>query len=226
MTPGTVRRVSSATVIGLLLVVAGADFATDRFEPPHAGLALKGLFLCGLLLWAHRAIGLSWEELGLARSSVRDGARTGLIAALCVASVIALLIALPATRSSFEPGSVLHASATERVLRPLVVIPLGTAVFEETIFRGVLLGVLLRRSSRTKAVVISSVAFGLWHLVPLNVDSGRRAVAALGVVAVTTAAGVLFAWLRLRSGSLLAPILAHVATNSFAYVAAVIVVKG
>jgi membrane protease YdiL (CAAX protease family) len=36
----------------------------------------------------------------------------------------------------------------------------------------------------------------------------------------TAAAGVLFSWLRLRSGSLLAPGLLHVATNSMGTLAA------
>jgi uncharacterized protein len=35
----------------------------------------------------------------------------------------------------------------------------------------------------------------------------------------TAAAGYLFAWLRLRSRSLLAPILAHAATNASAHLA-------
>jgi membrane protease YdiL (CAAX protease family) len=34
-----------------------------------------------------------------------------------------------------------------------------------------------------------------------------------GAVAVTFAGGLVFAWLRLRSRSLLAPVLAHAATN-------------
>ena len=33
---------------------------------------------------------------------------------------------------------------------------------------------------------------------------------------------MVFAWLRLRSGSLVAPIFAHIATNSFAYVGALV----
>jgi membrane protease YdiL (CAAX protease family) len=35
----------------------------------------------------------------------------------------------------------------------------------------------------------------------------------LGAIAVTFAAGLVFCWLRLRSRSLVAPLLAHVATN-------------
>ena len=52
----------------------------------------------------------------------------------------------------------------------------------------------------------------------------KLAIAAIGVVvgtlAVTTVAGAAFGWLRLRSGSVIAPMMAHLATNSFAYVAA------
>jgi membrane protease YdiL (CAAX protease family) len=38
----------------------------------------------------------------------------------------------------------------------------------------------------------------------------------LGAVLVTACAGLVFCWLRLRSGSLVAPILAHAATNGLA----------
>ena len=50
-----------------------------------------------------------------------------------------------------------------------------------------------------------------------SAGSGRRArlaVAVAGTVLFTTAAGVLFAELRRRSGSLLAPMLLHWATNA------------
>ena len=38
----------------------------------------------------------------------------------------------------------------------------------------------------------------------------------LGSVAVTFAAGLIFCWLRLRSRSLIAPVVAHFATNGLA----------
>ena len=57
-------------------------------------------------------------------------------------------------------------------------------------------------------------------------SAGRRRSAAgqvalvVGAVVVTFLAGLGFAWLRLRSRSLVAPVLAHVATNGLALVAA------
>ena len=49
--------------------------------------------------------------------------------------------------------------------------------------------------------------------------AGRVALVA-GAVVVTFLAGLVFAWLRLRSRSLVAPVLADVATNGLALVAA------
>jgi uncharacterized protein len=39
-------------------------------------------------------------------------------------------------------------------------------------------------------------------------------------VAASALAGVVFCWLRLRSGSLVAPVMLHTATNSLAYATA------
>ena len=49
----------------------------------------------------------------------------------------------------------------------------------------------------------------------------RRTLAFWQFAAFTTFAGVIFAALRLWSGSLLAPMGAHLASNSFAYVGAI-----
>jgi uncharacterized protein len=219
--------VTTRTVVGLLVAIAATDLLTTRLEPPHSDAILKILIVAGFLTWARGFAGLSWEELGLARSDAGAGLRLGAAAALIIAAGIAVLVAVPATRSYFQSNRVAGDSGAQRVLEPLVWIPLGTVVFEEVIFRGVLLGVLMRSGSRLRAVVVTSVAFGFWHLPPALTDArGHDAISAFGVVAgtiaITTVAGVLFARLRLRSRSLVAPMLGHVATNSFAYVGALI----
>jgi CAAX protease family protein len=77
------------------------------------------------------------------------------------------------------------------------------------------------------ATLVSSGLFGLWHVLAalgggaVNtaiaglVGGGAAGTAARVVVTVlfTSAAGVVLCWLRLRSGSLLAPILAHWTVN-------------
>jgi uncharacterized protein len=110
-------------------------------------------------------------------------------------------------------------------------IPLATAIAEELTFRGALLG-LARRRSPAAAVGWISLLFGASHALPTlqhyegNPASGLvadprkgRWVAVLVATLSTAGAGCLFAWLRLRSRSLLAPILAHAASNASAYLA-------
>jgi membrane protease YdiL (CAAX protease family) len=104
-----------------------------------------------------------------------------------------------------------------------------TAIPEELAFRGVLLGSALRLWSPLRASLITSALFGLWHIAPtLHTMSDNRAVSGLaasvggqvlvvfGSIAVTSIAGLAFCWLRLRSRSLIAPIMAHIATNGLA----------
>jgi membrane protease YdiL (CAAX protease family) len=196
------------------------------FAPEDAKVPLKLAIAAGFVAWARWSASLSWDELGLARAHVRPGLRLGAWALLAIGVVIAVLVAVPGSRSYFDVRSVAADSTAQRVLQPLLFIPLGTVVFEEVIFRGVLLGVAQRVWSRTTALVVTSACFGLWHLPPALRDaSDKSAAGAVGVVvgtiAVTTIAGAAFGWLRLRSGSLIAPMMAHLATNSFAYAAAV-----
>ena len=215
------------TLVGLLIAIAASDLVTTRLEPPHSDAILKVAIVAGFLTWARASAGLSWRELGLARADAGAGLRLGAAAALIIAAGIAVLVAVPASRSYFQVHHVAVDSGAQRVLEPLVFIPLGTVVYEEVIFRGVLLGAMLRSGSRTRAIIVTSVAFGLWHVPPALTDArGHTAFGALGVVAgtiaITTLAGVLFAWLRLRSRSVVAPMLGHIGTDSFAYIGALV----
>lgn len=116
------------------------------------------------------------------------------------------------------------------LLRALIVIPIGTVLVEELAFRGVLLGLLDRVTSPGRALVASAVVFGLWHLLPVwrgggagelgDADGAGRFGAVAATFVATFVAGLAFGWLRQRSASLLAPIAAHIATNSVVFVAA------
>jgi membrane protease YdiL (CAAX protease family) len=218
----------SRTVIGLVVAIAVTDVFANVVLPDEAKLPVKLGIAAAYLAWARRAAGLSWRELGLGRAEAGSGLRLGALAAVVVAGVV--LVLLLVSQSSFEDGSVARDSTSVRVLEPLVLIPLGTVLFEELLFRGVLLGVLLRWTKQGYAVGVSAIVFGLWHLPPALHDArGDGFAGGLGVVVgtitFTTFAGLIFGWLRLRSGSVLAPILAHIASNSLAYVAAVIAVQ-
>ena len=109
------------------------------------------------------------------------------------------------------------ANATSRRPAPLagVEIPLGTVWSEETVFRGGLQTLAARRSGPGGGRLLQAIAFGLWHIPDAKRrGTDRRHGAGHGV------AGWVFGWLAERSGSLLAPMLAHLAINEAGAVAA------
>lgn len=83
---------------------------------------------------------------------------------------------------------------------------------EEVIFRGFLFRAIAKESVK-KAVVISSVTFGLGHLLNLINGSGMGLAENLYQVIAAVAIGFLFVTLFYRSGSLLPCILTHSAIN-------------
>jgi len=153
--------------------------------------------------------GLRSDDLGLARRNLGAGLRYGGAAFLAVTIAVA----------GAAPFGLLDDDRTtiglgEMMLRVLIVIPIGTVLVEEFAFRGVLYGLLDRVTSPGRAMIAGAVLFGLWHIPPI-VDNGAWTV--IGTLAATTAAGAAFIWLRRRSDSLLAPMLAHLATNSVTF---------
>lgn len=110
-------------------------------------------------------------------------------------------------------------------------IPLGTAVSEEVLFRGVLVGAWRAAGQPlSQAALWSALAFGLWHIAPTVIGVRRndpqaslaRLIAAvIGAVVVTSLAGLGLTWLRLESEGLAAPVALHAAVNSGAALAAV-----
>lgn len=179
-----------------------------------------------------RGLGAGWSELGLDRRDARIGLRYGIAAAGVVAGGTAAARALDRRGTAFRDARVTAATPVEAAMHLLFRIPLATALVEELVFRGVILGLGLRERDRARALVLSSAAFGLWHigaaLHPARQDStaglvgdqlAPTLVVVLGDVVATAAAGLGFGWLRLRSNSVLAPALTHAALNASAYVA-------
>ena len=192
----------------------------------------RNLVLGVLVVVLMRRAGGGWATLGVDPGQLRTGLRWGAVAALVVAVAVTVGVLL----ADHVPGIDLLLSDERADLpSPLLAwhalwrIPVGTAAFEEVVFRGALLGLLLHQTTPTRAVLLSSVVFGLWHVAPtivtlqingVEIASAEGLGAIAGAVAVTTVAGIGFALLRLGSGSLLSPVLAHWATNSGGLLAA------
>lgn len=196
------------------------------------GELVAALGLTVLLAVVARWAGLRATDLGLGRSAMRPGVRLGGLVAgvFAVAVVVAALV--PATRGFLDDsrGDV----SGGRLLATLITgVLLTTVAPEEFAFRGVLLGAGSRAWNVRTAWIGSALLFGLWHIAPtlhtvtgdnaLHANGSREAFVVAGTVAATAAAGAGFAWLRLRSSSLLAPVVAHFAINSCALVGAWVV---
>jgi membrane protease YdiL (CAAX protease family) len=173
---------------------------------------------------AGRAVGLSFEEMGVAPRHLRRGITVGAAVGLPLAAAIALAGRAEPTRRFFADEKARHMTADEAAYALFARIPLETALAEEVLFRGVHLAVTRRMYTDGWAVLRTSLAFGAWHVPPAlrhtaDDPTSRRIAAAATDVAVTSLAGIAFARLRLRSGSVVAPAVVHAALNGTALAA-------
>jgi membrane protease YdiL (CAAX protease family) len=198
---------------------------------PQRAQILTGLLAAVLLLAFGRGAGLSWSDLGLGHDTWARGLAYGAIAIVLVAAGYGAALAIPALRGAFRDTRY-RLGPRAALFTALVTIPLGTVLFEEVAFRSVLYGLIVRERDVAWAIVISSLLFGLWHVLPaldlVRTNSalaeraaGSRAVltTVAGTVAFTSLGGLVFAGLRWRSGSLFAPMGLHWATNAFGVLA-------
>lgn len=221
------RRAIGATLLLMVGVIAARSLLVPDGLGDWFNVGLIGVFA----LFA-RQVGLDRSELGLEREHLGDGLRWGLGAALVVVAFIAIATVIPAASEAFEDDRV-DVGVGSLLVKVMVVIPFGTVVPEELAFRGVLLGLLLRVTGTVQAVIWSSVMFGFWHVVTawnsagtnaaldgVSSGTGGRLGVVVGTVVATALIGLVFAGLRLWSKSLVAPILAHMATNVTPFTAA------
>ena len=205
------------------VLVPALPAATGLRTAVNLGTALAVLVVA-------RAAGLGWRELGLARGTWRPGAAWGGAALGLAAASYAVALLIPATRVLVEDPRVEGLSVSALLVRALVLIPLGTVLAEEVLFRGVLLATASRFLPAGAALAVTAVVFGLWHLSTARRPAGAGVSPVLsgasiaGTVLVTALGGLAFGWLRQRTGSLLAPIGLHLGTNSVGLVAAAIAV--
>lgn len=218
-----------------VLAVFNVARGTGLLGPPRYDYISVSLLTAALVLIAW-ITGATRADLGLEPADVPAGVRYGAGAAGIVLLVLIVAAVIPAA-NGFLHDSRAQISGGRLLYELAVPILLLTAVPEEFAFRGVLLGSALRLWGPWRASLIASALFGLWHIAPtLHTMSGNAEVASasaslagqvlvvLGSVAVTFLAGLAFCWLRLRSGSLIAPVIAHVATNGLALTVAWVVV--
>jgi membrane protease YdiL (CAAX protease family) len=233
-------RAPDLAELGAVALTAAYNIALNRHLPQMTHLPAN-LAASGVLVLLARDAGVDVDELGLAPATAGAGLRAGLAVATGAIGVVIAGAAFPPTRRFFVDERASHHSTAELTYHTLVRIPLATALGEELVFRSALLGLAGRRRSRGVAVVATSALFGLWHVLPTieslggvephesdggppgSPDRAGRVALVAGVVVATSVAGAVFAALRLRSGSVLAPAIAHAALHTAALIAARVV---
>jgi uncharacterized protein len=216
---------ASAATLAYSVVISQASSGIS-YVMANAGTA-------ALSVIAARNRGVSWSGMGMCPDPLGRGIRIGLATAVPTMAVVELAVVVPATRRFFQDERAREGGARHVLFETLVRMPLGTALPEEVIFRGSLLGLFTQRHSPAAAALMSSILFGVWHVLPtlrtlpLNPAGAlahgnpkRTGGAVLAAVTSTAVAGYGLAWLRFRSGSIAAPVIAHTTLNAVAYLAA------
>jgi len=204
-----------------LVVLAGMG-AMLRVGPSALALGLRPALLIseaalvapGLLALAAFRVPLA-SGLGLRPLSGRTALLvTALAAALWVASLglfevqYALWAPPPGYLEAFQRlHEALRPKDPADALVSVVAIAVAPAVCEELLLRGISLPALLPALGGAGAIAASALLFALIHLDPYR-------------AAFTLALGVAFGILRVRTGSLLAPMLAHALVNTITFAAA------
>jgi membrane protease YdiL (CAAX protease family) len=216
-----------AVVIAMLLVL---NVVNNRVAPQTHYLLWSFAGSVALL-----AIGLldgnSWTDMGLGWAYLVPGA---IWAGICIGAVTLVYLvgsAFKRTRTAFHDERMSDLTGGKLMFQALIEVPFGTVLLEEIAFRSVLFSMLVRREGVVWGIVVSSLLFGLWHVLPSIgtheqnpalgsvVGGGLRGniLAVVLSVITTSIAGVVFAGLRLISGSVLAPMGLHWATNGLGY---------
>ena len=194
--------------VGLAGALVGWSFTAGIDQPWRRHPAVQAAYGTALAVAAR-------GPLGLRPPAMRSGFRLGIAVASAVAGAVALTTAVPRVRTAMGDREL-----PELPVRWLgVEIPLGTVWSEETAFRGALSTVAAQAFGPAGGRLLQSATFGLTH-VPDALETGEPVI---GTVLATGLAGWIFALLAERSGSLLAPMLAHLAINEAGALAALAV---
>ena len=84
------------------------------------------------------------------------------------------------------------------------------ALWEELIFRGIIITLLLKKFSTKTVIILDGVIFGIFHLANLSPETG---ILILGQVIYNTGFGISLAYLYLKNSNLIPCIIAHYVNN-------------
>ena len=202
MPPSRTRALALAGALVAWNGVVAPRLAPRWLVPIHAALA-------GAL------VAMTDAPLGLRPPALGRGVRLGLLAVGAVSMVVTSSTAVSPVRRGMRQRTLPRPVAEWLLVR----IPIGTVWPEEAAFRGALGTFAAQACGPSWGRALQATAFGLSHVA----DARGAGESVAGTVLVTGAAGWTFGWLYDRSGSLAAPMLAHLAINEAGALAALAV---
>lgn len=190
--------------VAMAAALVGWSFVVPRIPMPWRVLAQAGF--SALLIRVTRA------PVGLWPPRLWSGLRLGPVAGAAAVTAVAAATTIPSVRQSMAARE-LPSSVPEWLA---VRIPLGTVWAEEAAFRAALTAAAAAAFGRRGGQLLQAATFGLWHIA----DARATGEPVAPTVLATAISGWFFGWLVDRSGSLAAPMLAHLSINETAAVAA------
>ncbi len=203
-------------------LVAWGNAVAYLYRPDLPGdgwpaLVFAAILVSGVVVVA-RVARLSRADLGLAGHALPGVAVAVGVTVVTAAASLAVLRFPPLLGEPVAYAPIAAMDLARLGANVALFLPLGTVLPEELAFRGVLFGLLRRRHGALAAILLSSLAFALWHAAVIVLTLSRTNVAAvplfhvLGLTvafAAVFAGGCALAALRLGTRHLAAPVVAH-----------------
>lgn len=189
---------AAAWIIAYCVLMSVGDMLSELIGTEKSATLFVGAVLSFILLLFLKKNGL-FEEYGLCAPK---------------ASARSMLYYLPVflmLTTNLWYGVTLNYGAVETVLYILSMLCVG--FLEEVIFRG-LLFCAMRKTNVKAAIIVSSITFGIGHIINLVNGSGAELIPNLLQVLYATAAGFMFVMIYYKTESLIACIAAHGVFNA------------
>jgi membrane protease YdiL (CAAX protease family) len=191
------------TIVCTIAAASGAMLATPLFNlssplaQPAAGLAVALIAVLLVYLWRRYLLHRPWSGVGLPwrRSAIPEAFLGAVIAAaaVMVANTVSVLVGAATWTSGLEPGE----DFGYGVLAILSVSIVQQGFPEELLWRGHLYDLLSDSFSQRTVLVLTSVTFGLLHVI----TGGAGSIAGLLRIAMAMALGFACGAARVRTGA-------------------------
>ena len=217
------REAAIAAALALLIIACGnlVSLPPDGIRNGFDWVFIPGSLslLALLVLWAVRIEGMPLPTLGITSANAGRSALVGAALGAVVILPVVLYFAFPlGLGDGIDPEEMKEETWGGFLSWALVRQPLGTAIFEEVLFRGVLLAKMTVAWGQRQALVASSLTFALWHLVinfrtiqnsEVASPAGLAALAQIVSLVGLFAGGLFLGLLRQRTGNLASCVVFH-----------------